>query len=65
VLVDVKNTDGGQSKIQVGLDSVVRLNCATKFIKNVNGDYLFEDLVHCKYSSPIVRLKMAECLFAI
>lgn len=44
---------------------MTRLNGATRFIKNVNGDYLFEDLVYCKYSSPIVRLKMAECLFAM
>jgi hypothetical protein len=65
ILVDVDNLEVGQSQIEVDLDSVVRLNCPTRFLKNVNGDYLFEDLVYCKYSSPIVRLKMAECLFAM
>lgn len=65
ISVDVKNVDGGWSQLAVDLNATVRLNCPTKFIKNVNGDYLFEDLVTCKYSSPMVRLKMAECLFAI
>lgn len=49
----------------MSLEDVVRLNCQTKFVKNVTGGLVFEDSVFCKYNSLITRLKMLECVEAI
>lgn len=47
------------------LNDAVKLNCATKFVKNVTGGLVFEDSVFCKYGSLVTKLKMIECVEAI